>query len=147
MVPKHVDDGYERVGDKARSRYLAVLLLQQIQHFKPLADDIAYYKRARFAADATDHSFEFLFEAANRYLRMKREDSMQDQLSRGLNGASDRALPGIDPKGEGKTSNVKFDKSRQNAGSPSPRGTASGKGKGKEQGNGVCYAYQKGACT
>jgi uncharacterized protein (DUF1684 family) len=71
---------------------------RQIQNFKPLADDIAYYKRARFAADATDHSFEFLFEAANRYLRMKREDSMQEQLSRGLNGASDKALPGIDPE-------------------------------------------------
>ncbi len=83
------------------------------QNFKPLADDSAYYKRARFAADATDHSFEFLFEAASRYLRMKREDSMQEQLSRGLNGASDKALPGIDPKGNGEAKNVKADKSRQ----------------------------------
>ncbi len=43
----------------------------QYCYFKPLADDIAYYKRARFAADATDHSFAFLLEAATRYLRMK----------------------------------------------------------------------------
>ncbi len=68
---------------------------RQIQNFKPLADEIAYDKRARFAADATDLAFEFLFEAAKRYFRMKREDSMQEQLSRGLNGASDGALPGI----------------------------------------------------
>ena len=68
-----------------------------------MADGIAYYKRARFATGATDHSFEFLFEAATRYLRMKREDSMQEQLSRGLNGASDKALPDIDPQGRATT--------------------------------------------
>ena len=72
-----------------------------IQDLKPLADDIAYCKRAQPAADATDQSFEFLFEAANRYLRMKREDSIQERLSRGLNGASDKTLPGIGPKGTG----------------------------------------------
>ncbi len=39
---------------------------RQIQNLKPLVDDIAYYKRARFAADATDRSFELPFEKANR---------------------------------------------------------------------------------
>ena len=67
---------------------LQYVYFRQIQDIKPLVGDTAYYKRARFAADATDHSFEYLSEAANRYLRMKREDSMQEQLSRGLNGAS-----------------------------------------------------------
>ncbi len=33
---------------------------------------------------------------------MKREDAMQEALSRGLMGASDRAAPGVDLKGKGK---------------------------------------------
>ena len=120
---------------------------RQIQDLKPLADDIAYCKRAQPAADATDQSFEFLFEAANRYLRMKREDSMQEQLSRGLNGASDKALPGIDPRGKGKTKNVKADKSRQRGGPPNPNGTNPGKQREGKRREGVCYAYHKGTCT
>ena len=106
---------------------------RQLQNIKPLADDTAYDRRARFAADATDHSFEFLFEAANRYLRMKREDSMQEQLSRGLNGASDRALPGIDQEGKGETRNVKADKSRQKDGPLNPKGINPGRGKGRDE--------------
>ena len=36
----------------------------QAQCFKPLAEDIAHYKRAKFLDDIADHSFEDLFEAA-----------------------------------------------------------------------------------
>ncbi len=77
---------------------LQLCYFRQIHNFKPMADDDAYYKRARLAADATDHSIVFVLEAATRYLRMKREDSMHEQFSRGFNGAGDKALPGIDPR-------------------------------------------------
>ena len=100
---------------------------RQLQNYKPLADDTAYYKRAWFAAaDATDHSFEFLFKVANGYLRVKRDGSMQEQLSRGLNGASDKALPGNYLKGKRNTRDVRADRSRQAAGSPNPQGTTPG---------------------
>ncbi len=51
-----------------------------------LAEDVAFYKRAKCLGDNSDYSFEFLFEAANRYLRTTRENAMQEALSRGLMG-------------------------------------------------------------
>ena len=77
---------------------------RQIQYFKPLAEDISHYRRAKHLPDKSDYSFEYLFESANRYLLMKRDDAMQDALSRGLMGTTDRAAPGIPqrPKGKGK---------------------------------------------
>ncbi len=54
---------------------------------------------------------------------------MQEQLSRGLNGASDKAVPGIYPNGKGNTKNAKADKSRQKGGPPNPKGTTPGKEK------------------
>ncbi len=47
------------------------LVLRQLQSFKPLADDTAYYKTAMFADDATDHSFEPLSAPANTSLPTK----------------------------------------------------------------------------
>ncbi len=69
-----------------------------------MAENISNYKRAKHLPDKSDYSFEYLFESANRYLLMKREDAMQDALSRGLMGTTDRAAPGIPqrPKGKGK---------------------------------------------
>ncbi len=104
-----VDDN-ERIINNARSQY-----------FKPLADDIAYYKRAKFSDSPQDHSFEFLWEAVTRYLRMKREDAMQEQLSRGINGASDKAVHGIDPKGKGHAKKGKDNRSRPKGGSLQPQ--------------------------
>jgi hypothetical protein len=46
----------------------------QAQRFTPLADVNASYKRAKRAQDSSDHSFEFLFEATARYIRMKRDE-------------------------------------------------------------------------
>ncbi len=66
-----------------------------IQYFKPFAEDIPHYKRAKHLPDKSAYSLEYLFESANRYLLMKREDAMQDALSRGLMGTTDRAAPGI----------------------------------------------------
>jgi hypothetical protein len=68
---------------------------KQVQCFKPLAEDIAHYKRATFLDNRADYSFEYLFEAATRYLLMQREDSMQEALSRGLMGTADKALPEV----------------------------------------------------
>ena len=80
---------------------LLYLYFQQVQHFKPLAEDIAHYKRAKYLG-STDYSFEWLWEASNRYLLMEREDYMLESLSRGLNGASGQAAPATNPKGKGK---------------------------------------------
>jgi hypothetical protein len=59
-----------------------------------LADVTASYKRAKPAHDSSDHLFEFLFEAASRYIRMKREE----QLSPSLPGNHDRIAFGIYPQ-------------------------------------------------
>ncbi len=76
---------------------------KQIQYFKPLAEDIAHFKRANLLDDKSDHSFEFLFEAANWHVLMKREDAMQEALSRGLMGTTESAAPGVDPTSKGKS--------------------------------------------
>ena len=57
-------------------KLLQYLYFQQAQHFKPLAEDIAHYKRAKYLG-STDYSFEWLWEASNRYLLMEKEDYMQ----------------------------------------------------------------------
>jgi hypothetical protein len=38
------------------------------QRFKPQVDVVASYRRAKLAQDSSDHSLEFLFEAATRYI-------------------------------------------------------------------------------
>ena len=50
---------------------------------------------------------------------MKREDAMQEALSRGLTGTSDRAAPGIDPTLKGKG---KGDKSKRERHKSAPAG-------------------------
>ena len=52
-----------------------------MQYFKPLAEDIAHYKRAMYLRSG-DHSYEYLWDAATRCLHMKREDHMQGSVSR-----------------------------------------------------------------
>ncbi len=58
--------------------------LKQAQCFTPLAEEIARYRSAKLLENKADYSFECLFEAANWYLLMKREDAMQEALSRGF---------------------------------------------------------------
>ena len=79
-------DGFERVENTARSRDTAPYYFKQVQCFKPLAEDITHFKRAKLLDDKSDHSFEFLVEAANRFLLMKREDAMQEALGWGPHG-------------------------------------------------------------
>ncbi len=118
---------------------------KQVQRFKPLAEYIAHYMRAKLLESKADYSFEYLFEAANRYLLMKREDAMQEALSRGLMGTSDRAAPGIDPtpKGTGKGDKSKSERPE----SAPPRRRATGAGKGKPKSKSACFAFQTGTCT
>ena len=68
---------------------------KQLQHFKPMAEDIAHYKRAKYNG-SPDHSFDWLWAASCRYLSMKREDYMQDSLNRSLKHSHAKALPGLD---------------------------------------------------
>ena len=62
---------------------LQLWYFKQQQYFKPMAEDIAHYKRAKWNG-SPDHSFEWLWAASCRYLSMKREDYMQDSLNRSL---------------------------------------------------------------
>ena len=104
---------------------------RQIQYFKPLAEDISHYKRAKHLPDKPDYSLEYLFEAANRYLLMKREDAVQDALSRGLMGTTDRAAPGIPQqlKGKGKGDRpTRVTRERSKAHPPAPERPLPGKG-------------------
>ncbi len=56
-------------------KLLPFLCYRQIHHFTPVAEDVAYYERARYVG-SPDQSFEWLWEASNRYLLMKGEDAM-----------------------------------------------------------------------
>ncbi len=55
---------------------LQLWYFRQLQHFKPMAEDIAHYRRAKYN-ESPVHSLEWLWAASCRYLLMKREDYMQ----------------------------------------------------------------------
>ena len=71
---------------------------KQMQYFKPMAEDIAHYKRAQYLK-SPDYSFDWLWNASCRYLTMKREDHMQHELNRSLRGDHPKAVPGLSAKG------------------------------------------------
>ncbi len=52
-------------------KLLLHLYFKQVQHFKLLDEDVSHYKRAKYLG-LPDHTFEWLGEASNRYLLMKR---------------------------------------------------------------------------
>jgi hypothetical protein len=122
-------------------RILQCLYFQQIQHFKPLAEDIAHYKRAKYLG-STDYSFEWLWEASNRHLLMKREDYMQESLSRGLNGASGQAAPATYPKGKGKKGNSEKKGATNRVSSNGPK--SGGRPKGDSRGRSASPGKGKG---
>ena len=137
---------------------------KQIKDFKPLSEDIAHYRRSEYHK-SPDYSFEWLYSAACRYLAQKRSDYMQDSLNRSLNAAPNKALPGVKgPKDKGKGGNGdkkggKKDRSQTpgpkegKGGRDSPKGGAvnkppnAGGGRGKDLDPGICFAFQRGACT
>ena len=79
--------GLSELSEPPDPMLLQYLYFQQLQHFKPSAEDIAHSKRAKYLG-SSDYSFEWLWEASNMYLLMKREAYMQEPLRRGPNGAS-----------------------------------------------------------
>jgi hypothetical protein len=80
---------------------LQALYVRHLQYFKPLAEDIAHYRRARHLLSG-DYSHEYLWDAATRCLHMKWDDHTHESLSRGLTGSTDKAAPGVaKPKGKG----------------------------------------------
>ena len=127
---------------------------KQLQHFKPMAEDIAHYKRAQFLPGGSpDYSFNYLWEASCRSLTMKRQDYMQNALAKSLKDPYAKALAGLDTKPSGKG-----DKKGKTPRSKSKGSTGKGKGsqsqsrsKSKEgkgsQAKAICYAFQKGTCT
>ena len=95
----------------------------QLKNFTPMAEDIARYKRAKYAKTA-DYSFEWLWQASCRYFAGKRADYMQESLNSGLKNTHARALPGLNvtPNGKGKGGNQKA----------KPRSKSGGNQKGKK---------------
>ena len=71
------------LSSKPTDELLQYWYFQQIQKFKPMSEDIAHYKRAKWL-NSPDYSFKWLWEASCRYLTMKREDYMQESLNRSL---------------------------------------------------------------
>ena len=53
----------------------------QIKGFKPMAADIAHYLRAQWNT-SPEHCFQWLWDAACRYISQRRQDYMQDVLTR-----------------------------------------------------------------
>ena len=103
-------------------KILQYLYFQQVQHFKPLAEDIAHYKRAKYLG-SPDYSVEWLWEASNRYLLMDGEDYMQESLRRGLNGVSGQAAPATNPTGKGKQVKGEQKGAPNRASSSGPKGS------------------------
>ena len=66
---------------------------KQIQYFKPMAEDIAHFKRAQWN-NSPDYSFDWLWGASCRYLAQKRSDYMQESLNRSLVSRPNHAAPG-----------------------------------------------------
>ncbi len=113
-----------------------------------MAEDISHYKRVKLLPDRSEYSFGYLFEAAHRYLLMKREDAMQDALSQGLMGTTDRAAPGIPNDHREKGTATDPDVSQEN--DPNILLQEVGKpisGKGEPKGKSACFAYQTGTCA
>ena len=100
-----------------------------------MVEVVAHYKRAEYHG-SPDYSFEWLWEASNRYLLMNRENHMQESLSRSLNGVSERAAPATYPKGKrckqgkGKCDKGARDRSSSNGPKSGPRGRSASPGKG-----------------
>ena len=138
---------------------------KQIQNFKPMAEDIAHFKRAQWSK-SPDYSFDWLWGAPCRYLAQKRSDYMQESLSRSLVSKPYHAAPGTSQeKGHGKDNKGK-NKRPQSQTPKDPKGGHSnsqppggeegaGAGKGKDRpprdGSrgkaGLCFSFQKGTCT
>ena len=128
---------------------------RQTENFKPMAEDIAHYKRAKYEPGNPAYSFEWLWAASCRYLLMKREEYMQQALNRSLTG-SYKGAPGPDaPKGKGKgTKGLKGPRPKSPARpkGDKPKGDGRGRSASAGRGNGEqikqpCYAFQKGTCV
>ena len=50
---------------------LQTLYVRQLQCFKPRAEDLAHYRRARYLLSG-DYSYEYLWDAATRHLHTKK---------------------------------------------------------------------------
>ncbi len=78
---------------------LQFLYYNQIKHFKPLAADVAHYLRAQWN-NGPEYCFQWLWDAACRYISQRRQDYMQDALNKSLNNRNHNAAPA--PHGRGK---------------------------------------------
>ena len=77
---------------------------KQIQNFKPMAEDIAHYRRCQWN-NSPDYSVDWRGAASCRYLAQKRADYMQESLNKSLTYVPKygTAAPAVDEgKGKGK---------------------------------------------
>ena len=132
-----------------------------------MAADVAHYLRAEWNS-GPEHCVQWLWDATCRYIKQRRKDHMQDSLNKSLHNRNHNdAAPGVVPSGRGKgdrpTDNDRA-ASKTRSATPNrppkggdrgqPKGTPRGRtvdsgGKGSDDvpGKGVCWAFQKGACT
>ena len=143
---------------------LQILYYNQVKHFKPLAADVAHYLRAQWN-HGPEYCFQWLWDAACRYISQRRQDYMQGALNKSLNNRNHNAAPALQGRGTGAQGKPerKGDTRQPRSATPnrppkgggrgSPKGTPRGRsadkgGKGKDTPSKiVCYAFQKGTCT
>ncbi len=101
---------------------LQFLYARQLEKFTPMAEDFNHYKRAKWNENG-DHTFEWLWAASCRHLAMKREEYMQRELNKSLNGQHSQALAGPDAKPKAKP------KAQKGKGDPSPARDHKGEGR------------------
>ncbi len=81
-------------------KLLQYLYYSQIKHFKPLEADIAFYNRAQWN-NGPKYCFQWLWDAACRYISQRRHDDMQDALNKSLNNRNHNAAPALQGRGKG----------------------------------------------
>ena len=124
---------------------------QQVKGFKPISEDIAHYNRVD--EDHTDHSYDFLVDSVNRYLKRTRMEKVRDSLSKGLllgpnadkpqkQGGTPGA-PGPSGKGGGKS---KGDNKKGKKGKSRSSSVDSAKSKGGGKGSQSCWFHANGGC-
>ncbi len=139
-------------------KLLQYLYFQPLQHFKPLVEDIAHYKMAKYLG-SSDYSFEWLREASNRYLLMKERLTCKDHLVGDLTESLARPRLPLILRERVRKAKAKI-KERPTASPPTapkaaaaprePPGAAPPaleKAKENNRATHICYAYQEGTCT
>ncbi|MCP4240798.1 MAG: hypothetical protein GY772_09590, partial [bacterium] len=150
---ENFQNSWEMVLDRLPRRPDPDILLhcyhQQVKGFRPISEDIAHFNRVD--DDHEDHTYEFLVNSVNRFLRRTRMEKVRDDLSKGLfhgpnadkyKQGGPPGAPG--PKGKGDKEKKGKGKGKGKSRSSSVDSAKSGKGGGK--GSQTCWFHANGGC-